>query len=103
MKTSTWHWRQCALLALTASAVLSSAAWAGPDMTHGEVRKIDKEAGKLTIKHDEIKSLDMPAMTMVFHVKDRAMLDTLRPGAKIRFKAAQEAGKVIVTEIEAAP
>ena len=48
------------------------------DMTDGEVRKVDKEGGKLTLKHADIKSLDMPAMTMVFTVKDKAMLDKLK-------------------------
>ncbi len=72
------------------------------DMTDGEVRKVDKEGGKLTLKHADIKSLDMPAMTMVFVVKDMAMLDTLKAGDKIRFKAINDAGKYTVTEIQMA-
>jgi Cu(I)/Ag(I) efflux system periplasmic protein CusF len=84
-------------------AFLSSLAWANPDMTEGEVRKVDKENGKLTIKHAEIKSLDMPAMTMVFQVRDRAMLDKLQPGSRVKFKAVQDAGKFVVTEIEPVP
>jgi Cu(I)/Ag(I) efflux system periplasmic protein CusF len=86
-----------------ALAVASGLAWAGADLTEGEVRKIDKENSKLTIKHNEIKNLNMPAMTMVFQVKDKALLDKLRPGAKVRFKAVQEDGKFLVTEIESAP
>jgi Cu(I)/Ag(I) efflux system periplasmic protein CusF len=86
-----------------ALATASPVTWAAPDMAEGEIRKIDKDSAKLTIKHGEIKSLDMPAMTMVFQVKDRAMLDALQPGKKVRFRAVQEAGKFIVTEIEAAP
>ena len=46
---------------------------AAPGMTDGEVRKIDKEAGKITIKHGEIKHMDMPGMTMVFVAKDKAL------------------------------
>jgi Cu(I)/Ag(I) efflux system periplasmic protein CusF len=92
--------RSIALFALVTPAWL---AWAAPAMTDGEVRKIDRDNGKLTIKHAEIKSLDMPAMTMVFHVKDRAMLDKLQPGAKIKFTAVQDAGKFMVTQIEPAP
>ncbi len=72
------------------------------DMTDAEVRKIDKEAGKLTLKHAEIKSLDMPAMTMVFVVKEKAMLDKLQPGDKVKFKAVNDAGKYTVTEIQSA-
>jgi Cu(I)/Ag(I) efflux system protein CusF len=72
------------------------------DMTDGEVRKVDKEAGKLTLRHGEIKNLDMPPMTMVFIVKDKAMLDTLKAGDKIRFKAINDAGKFTVTEMQMA-
>jgi len=72
------------------------------DMTEAEVRKIDLEAGKITLKHAEIKSLDMPAMTMVFVVKDKVMLDELKAGDKVRFKAINDAGKFTVTEIQPA-
>lgn len=80
-------------------------AQAGPaaNMTDGEVRKIDMEAGKLTLKHGEIKNLDMPGMTMVFVVKDKAMLDKLKPGDKVKFKAINDAGKFTVTELQPAP
>ena len=72
------------------------------DMTDGEVRKIDLEAGKVTLKHADIKNLDMPAMTMVFVVKDKALLDKLKVGDKVRFRAVNEAGKFTVTDIQAA-
>ena len=80
----------------------TAAADATADMTDAEVRKIDVEAGKLTLKHAEIKSLDMPAMTMVFVVKDKAMLDKLKAGDKVKFKAINDAGKFTVTEIQPA-
>ena len=69
-------------------------------MTEGEVRKIDIDAGKLTLKHAEIKSLDMPGMTMVFVVKDKAMLDKLKAGDKVKFKAINDAGKFTVTDLQ---
>ncbi len=72
------------------------------DMTDGEVRKVDLDAGKVTLRHAEIKSLDMPAMTMVFVVKDRNMLECLKAGDKVKFKAINDAGKFTVTEIEPA-
>ncbi len=68
----------------------------------GEVRKVDKEAGKITLRHGEIKKLDMPAMTMVFRVKDAAMLDKVKAGDKVKFRAEGAAGAFTVTEIEAA-
>lgn len=79
----------------------AKAADAATEMTDGEIRKVDKENGKLTIRHAEIKSLDMPGMTMVFQVKDKAMLDKVQAGDKVKFKAASESGKFTVTEIEA--
>ena len=78
------------------------AASTATDMTDAEVRKIDMETGKLTLKHAEIKSLDMPGMTMVFVVRDKAMLDKLKAGDKVKFKAINDAGKFTVTEIQPA-
>ncbi|PZO11466.1 MAG: copper-binding protein [Burkholderiales bacterium] len=73
---------------------------AAPGMTDGEIRKIDKEAGKITIKHGEIKNLDMPPMSMVFNIKDKAMLDKVQVGQKIQFVVIQDAGKMVVTDIQ---
>ncbi len=78
------------------------AAMANSHLTDGEVRKVDKEAGKLTLRHAEIKSLEMPGMTMVFVVKDKAILDKLQAGDKIRFAAVNDGGMFTVTEIESA-
>lgn len=71
--------------------------------TEAEVRRLDKAAGKVTLKHGEIKNLDMPPMTMVFQVKDKAQLDALKAGDKVRFKAAKEGREYVVTEIKPAP
>ena len=79
----------------------TAATASATDMTDGEVRKIDLDAGKVTLKHADIKSLDMPAMTMVFTVKDKALLDKLKTGDKVRFKAVNDAGKFTVTDIQA--
>ena len=72
------------------------------DMADGEVRKVDKENKKITLKHGAIKNLDMPGMTMVFGVKDAAMLDKLKAGDKVKFKAEQTGTAIIVTEIQPA-
>ena len=82
---------------LLAAATLSVAAWAQP--ADGEVKKIDKAQGKVTLKHGEIKNLDMPAMTMVFRVKDAKMLDGLAEGAKVKFAAEKVDGQYTVTDI----
>lgn len=72
------------------------------DMVDGEVRKVDKDARKITLRHSEIKQLEMPAMTMVFRVKDPAILDRVKVGDKVRFKAEGSGGVFTVTEIETA-
>ena len=72
------------------------------DMADGEIRKVDMDNKKITIKHGEIKNLDMPGMTMVFQVKDPAMLTTVKTGDKVRFKAEKSGGAIVVTEIQPA-
>lgn len=73
---------------------------AGGALADGEVRKVDKTTNRITIKHGEIKSIDMPPMTMVFKAKDPAMLDQVKAGDKIRFDAAKEGSDYVVTRIE---
>ena len=86
----------------TAAAAATAAQADAADMTDAEVRKVDTAQGKVTLKHGEIKHLDMPPMTMVFVVKDKAMLDSLKPGDKVRFQAANVDGKLVVTDIKPA-
>lgn len=88
-----------AALAATLFAALPALA---DDMTEGVIRKVNKDAQKLTIKHGEIKHLDMPAMTMVFQVKDPAMLDQVKAGDKVRFAVESKGGAMTVTKIEPA-
>jgi Cu/Ag efflux protein CusF len=66
-------------------------------MTEGEVKKVDIDVGKVTIKH-----MDMPGMTMVFTAKDKGLLANVKPGDKIQFMVVNEGGKMVVTEIQAA-
>lgn len=73
------------------------------DWTDGEVRKIDREGGKVTLRHAEIKSLDMPPMTMVFRVREKAVLDKLQIGSRVQFQAVSEAGEFVVTELKVRP
>ena len=73
-----------------------------PAMTTGEVKKVDKDAGKVTLKHGPIKNLDMPAMTMIFRVKDAAMLEQIKEGDKINFAADKINGAFTLMQIESA-
>ena len=74
----------------------------GADMTQGEVKKIDKEAGKITLKHGPIANLEMPAMTMVFRAKDASALDQVNVGDEILFKVERIDGALTVTELHKA-
>ena len=85
-----------------AAAAPASAA-AAADFATGEVRKVYPDAGQILLKHGEIKSLDMPPMSMVFKVKDKALLDRVKPGDKVRFKAAQIGGDYTVTDLQVVP
>lgn len=78
-------------------------AWAADDYTDAEVRRVDKGAATLTLKHGEIRNLDMPPMTMVFGVKDKAVLELVKAGDKVRFKAVKEGSNYVVTELQPAP
>ncbi len=90
------------LLALTLLALASLPAWAADDYTDAEVRRVDKSAATLTLKHGEIRNLDMPPMTMVFGVQDKAVLERVKAGDKVRFKAVKDGSKYIVTELQPA-
>ena len=71
------------------------------DVADGEVRKVDKDARKLSIRHGPLPRLDMPtAMTMVYQVSDQAILDQVKAGDKIRFTAEKAGGQFTVTRIE---
>jgi Cu(I)/Ag(I) efflux system protein CusF len=85
------------------AAVGASDVAAIAELSEGEIRKVDRDNRKLTIRHGPLKNLDMPGMTMVFGVKDDAMLDKVQTGLKVRFKAEKIGGKIVVTKIEAAP
>ena len=72
------------------------------DMIDGEIRRVDKDAKKITIKHGPLEKLEMPAMTMVFQVSDPAILDQVKAGDKVKFQAEKVGGAFTVTKIEPA-
>ena len=75
-------------------------AYAAPVMVDGEIRKVDMDAAKLTIKHAELSNLGMPPMTMVFKVQNKAMLTQVAAGDKVRFAADKVDGALTVTTLE---
>ena len=86
-----------ATVALTATLAVSAHA---ETFVKGTVEKVDVKGKKITIAHEELKDLDMPAMTMVFRPGDDSMLETLKEGANIEFVADRINGKVTVTKIK---
>lgn len=78
------------------------AGQAASAMSEGEIRKIDKATGKLTIKHGPLARLDMPPMTMAFRVSEPGMLDQVKPGDKVRFEADKRNGQLVVVKMEPA-
>jgi Cu/Ag efflux protein CusF len=90
------NWITGGALALAALAVHAQAY-------QGEVLKIDKAQGKITLRHGELKGLDMPPMTMVFRVGNPSMLNAVAVGDRVRFDAAKVGGNYTVTAINKAP
>jgi Cu(I)/Ag(I) efflux system protein CusF len=94
--------------AFAAAALAAPVVWADADhhknagMAEGEIRRVDKDAKKITIKHGPLAKLDMPPMTMVFQVSDPVMLERVKPGDKIRFEAEKVGGAYRITKIEPA-
>ncbi|MDO6962919.1 copper-binding protein [Rhizobium alvei] len=88
------------LIAITLAIALSGTAGFAAEMTKGKVKKLDEKAGKVTIIHEELKSLDMPAMTMVFRIGDGVDVAKLKVGANIEFSADRVNGKITLTEVK---
>ena len=90
------------VLALLLAAGNLAVAQPSETMTSGEVRRVDKATARITLKHEDIKNLEMPAMTMVFRVSDPAMLDQVKVGDKVRFAAEDVKGNVTLMKLEPA-
>jgi Cu/Ag efflux protein CusF len=90
--------RILSVLVLTVVSITSALAQA--PLSDGEVRKVDKAANKVTLRHGPIPNLDMPPMTMVFGVKDPALLDQVKAGDKVKFAAEKHGNDYTVTTLE---
>ncbi|CAM4237203.1 Copper-binding protein [Comamonas aquatilis] len=85
-----------------AAAATPAAGGAQAALTAGEITRIDARTGKLTIRHEDIKNLDMPAMTMVFALKNAQKTAAFKPGDKVLFAAEDEGGTLTITHIQPA-
>lgn len=90
------------LLVAAALAAATVAAFAQAASAEGEVRKIDAAQQKVTLKHGEIKALDMPPMTMAYRVQNGAALNAIAVGDKVRFSVEKVNGAYTVTQIQKA-
>lgn len=88
---------------LLAALALSAGAWAQAPAASGEVTKIDRANARVTLKHGEIRHLDMPPMTMAYRVASPQLLDKVAVGDRVRFVAERVAGQYTVTAIDKAP
>lgn len=87
------------ILAAATLSLMVTGAWSA-EFTKGVVKKVDLKAKKVTVSHDELKSLEMPAMTMVFRAATDEMLASLKDGQAIEFIADRVNGKLTITEIK---
>lgn len=73
------------------------------EFAEGEVRRVDTEARKLTLRHGPIANLGMSPMTMVFQVAEPRLLEGLKPGDRVRFRAERVGGQFTVVAVEVVP
>jgi Cu/Ag efflux protein CusF len=86
-----------------AATATTETAGSGLPWAEAEIRRVDAAAGKLSLKHGEIKNLDMPPMTMVFQLQDKALLGNLKAGDRVRFTADKVNGSYTVVNIQPLP
>ena len=103
LKLTTMKWNarmKLKTLIAAAAMALASTAVLADDFTKGTIKKIEAKSGKVTVKHEELKNLGMPAMTMVFRAKDEVMLKKLKEGQNIQFVAERVKGKLTLVELK---
>lgn len=95
----------CRSFIATAAIFLSQAVSAQNTLptTDAEVRKVDLVTHKITLKHGDIKNLDMPPMTMVFEAQDPALLNGVQAGDRVRFTADKVNGRYTLVSLERIP
>lgn len=90
-----------ALMSLGLLIAMPSQAQAEEQMNEGEVRRLAED--RVTLRHGPIDNLKMPPMTMVFRVSESAQLEGLEVGDAVQFRAQEQNGNYVVTEIQKAP
>jgi Cu/Ag efflux protein CusF len=88
------------IAAAAVAAIISAGPAVAQEFTRGTVKEVKADREQVTVIHEELKNLDMPAMTMVFNVADPAMLEDMTEGATIEFVADRVRGKLTITEVK---
>lgn len=70
------------------------------ELVEAEVKKVDKDSGKITLRHGAIKNLNMGAMTMAFRAGDAAMLEQVKTGDKVKFTAERVNGAFTIVQLQ---
>ncbi|SEK66566.1 copper-binding protein [Nitrosovibrio tenuis] len=63
------------------------------------VKGVDTANGKVKLAHEPVKSLNWPAMTMNFSVKDPALFDKLVVGKKVEVEFVQQGSTSVITAV----
>lgn len=71
-----------------------------PHKAAAVVKSVDAANGKVTLAHEPVKSLNWPAMTMGFTVKDKMLLDKLAVGKKVNVEFIQQGSDYVVTAVK---
>lgn len=88
------------VIAASAAAIIAAAPALAQEYTRGTVKEVKADQDKVTVIHEELRNLDMPAMTMVFDVADPAMLDEMKEGDVIEFVADRVRGRLTITDVK---
>ena len=78
-------------------------AAAADEFVHAEVKSVDRDKGKLMLKHEAIRKYNMNGMTMGFRVADPTWLDSIAVGDKVRFMPDRVNGQYVIIRIEKLP
>jgi len=88
-----------AVAAVAVGMPTAPAAAAPSSDVKGEVRRVDHDGGRITLKHGPIPELELPAMTLVYRVQDKTLIVPLKPGDSVVFTADRIDGQYVVVSI----
>ncbi len=93
--------RAVAALLAAAALLLPLSSFAADSLSEGTVKKIDAATQRVMLAHGPIANIGMGPMTMMFKVKEPALLKTLKEGDKVRFRVEEIGGDYTIVHIEA--